>query len=197
MHMTGTTPNLLSYDWRYDRNLLTTLLWLATKNGKEPLPTEEWHILNAVVNGVLDYTGSPRRKISVHDPEFSYGRLTQFEGTVLRHFEEEISRMPGKLTPMIDGAVRRLTTPRFHSPWADRPYTDCLLEFYYSDPGVGICEVVMHSTFRLEGRSSARDAQCFFERMPEPDKKEIVGIAQAMKPYIGESVTQVAQTHWW
>ena len=181
-------------EYVYQSNLLEALIVVSTTEESFHFPTIEEFILSEVVNGVIEYCGGISGKVTYAKTGDSDGR---FERLLHDFFKEEMKKSSQTLNTKVNDAITAIVQPySVHAP-PERPYLHTKLYGYWNGFGCGICPVVMKSTFSLPQELIVTVKKNVLPAFSDDERKDVEGIAKAMRKYVDEDIAFIQKRYHW
>lgn len=178
--------------FRLSKKVLDSLL-VASIEGNATLPTIEQFILSEVINGTTSYIGG--RASTIKYPNFLD------ENTFLRemheYFTEQLKAKGDKLAPQTKAALESMLKPKPQHAPPDRPYLTTDLYQHFKGMASDICPVTHISSFSLSFDLVQKTRTETIPSFSEKERRDIVGIGRAMRPFINEDLTYIREHYHW
>jgi len=180
-------------DTRFQRGLLKSLLCASINGDNSTLPSMPKYALSEVVNGTVSYLGGSTNGIKCHDFSNDYMFLT----VIWQYFQGNVVELGDKLSPKIKDTLLFLIEP---SEGGDsRSGMHLGTEFYdhfKGNWGGGISSDAVRSTFQLSFDMVCNNKVLMRgDYFSDEEKRDIIGIGEAMKPFIREDLTYISENY--
>jgi hypothetical protein len=179
------TENLLN-----TKTFLEAVLVSSMTEDNHRLPTIAEFILGELVNGIMTYIGEKEPKMSYLNFKGTYG----FENKIFAYIVDKSQLIGEKLDPKIKKIIDEITFVRIVHPYPDDAYPVCSLYNIFKGR---ICHVFNKSTFSLPYDAVIRTRKETIPSLSETERKDVIEIGQAMRPFIEQDLEYIKKNYRW
>ncbi len=180
---------------RYERNLIESLL-VCSIDKDSMMPTIKEFILSELVNGTISYVGGDAGEIKYKDIRM-LDHWQQSMKMLVNYFREGIGKKD-KLDEKIKSTLLTLIKPQQERSPPDRPYLkNKLYDHLIGAFGEGIFSGIIKSIWSLPSDLIKNIQEKVLPNYSESERKDIIGIGKAMRPFIEEDLVYIGKHFNW
>lgn len=191
----------------YRTGILEAILYHSTKNGNATLPTIEALIHREIVDAAVEYiTGKkstyqpPGRMLQWGtkpngEPNYRWHHDLNLEKQMWNYFQENLRKSKNKVNPKIEKALIKILEPYYGRDETGDGEYDSELNFLFKR--LGICDVIMRSTFSLPLNTINHVKKDILPNLSESERKNVSTIGKLMKKYVKRDLAYIKETYMW
>ncbi|MBU0959666.1 MAG: hypothetical protein KKB31_06995 [Nanoarchaeota archaeon] len=182
----------------FRRGVFQATLVSSVNDKTYKFPTIDEYILSEFVNGVINFVGGNAGEVIY--PQFD--RIASdryFEIPIREYFDKEVTLdKKEKLSQRIARAVDQLLKVEGRWDAENKPYDDVDLYLHFKGRRfTGICHEVMRSSFSLPQEVLIKVKNEIMPGLSEAEARDVVGIGQAMRPFIEQDLDYISKKYHW